>query len=142
MGFGLHEIGRNRTIMAAAKDMNDLVLAETIVECGLVLDDPQPLERAIEAHFLAEAPLCGRRDRLSGPRMSAAGIGPQAARVVLGRGPLLQKLTSRRIPDDDREGAMPKPTAMRVDLLRRSDLAILGVDKNELLNHRLQHGTP
>lgn len=141
MGFGLHEIGRNRTIMAAAKDMNDLVLAETIVECGVVLDRPEPFEWAIEAHFLTEASFCGRCHRLAWPRMSAARIGPQAARMILRRGALLQKLATGRIPNDNGEGAVQQPSAMRIDLLRRSQLTVVGVDKNELLGRRLQCGT-
>jgi hypothetical protein len=62
--------------------------------------------------------------------------------MILCRGALLQKLTPGRIPDDDRESAVQQTTAMRVDLLRRSDLAIVTVDKNELLGRGLQCGTP
>ena len=51
--------------------------------------------------------------------------------ILVGRA-LLQKHVSGAIPDDDRERAMQSAVAVRRELFRSSDLAIVIVDENDV----------
>jgi hypothetical protein len=65
-------------------------LDETVSDIERVLNRTDAMQLAVEPHFFSQAPMGRSRDGLAGSRMTAAGVRPEAARVILRQRPLLQ----------------------------------------------------
>ena len=63
--------------------------------------------------------------------MTAAGVGPQAAGMILLRMSPLQHQPPRMVADDYGNGAVTKTALVGVELAERADWSILGVDQHD-----------
>src|SRR5262245_61615092 len=68
--------------------------------------------------------MCRIRYRFTGSGVCAAGIRPQAARVILRRSPTLQEQATARIEDQDGDGSMQQAARVRINLFARAELPI------------------
>jgi hypothetical protein len=65
-------------------------LDQAVSDIERVLNRTDTMQLAVEPHFLSQAPFGRSRHSLAGTRMTAAGVRPEAARVILRRRPLLK----------------------------------------------------
>jgi hypothetical protein len=57
--------------------------------------------------------------------------------MVFRSGPPLQQEGARRVENEDRKGAMEGPCAMRLPLFGRAEFPVGGVDKDDVVRHRV-----
>src|SRR5262245_4683584 len=87
----LRRIGAQLAGEPAEKDIDILVLVHAVIELGPIAAEESERQCAGDTELLAE-PAAGPRDRaLARPRMAAAGVRPQAARMILLAAALLQQ---------------------------------------------------
>ena len=127
----LARVRRHRAVVGAEKQMHDLVLDQAVADVGAVMRAQHELQLAIDAEFLAQAPPRRVRDRLAGPRMRAAGVGPQAARVIFAGSAPLQQHPPSPSSTQTEIARWRKPLRVRFDLGREAGLAILVVDQDD-----------
>ena len=97
VAVGLRPVGADRPVPAAGEDVDQLVLDQAVAHVGAVGHGGSAAERGQAKPISSRQPPAGRLDRrLVGPRMAAAGVGPQAAGMVFGDMPLLQQQTAER----------------------------------------------
>src|SRR3974390_2134869 len=73
---------------------------------------------------------------LAGPRVRAAGVGPQASGVVLARGALLDEQAARTVEHEHREGAVQRPAPVHGLLVPGPDRRAPLVAQHDLVAHR------
>ena len=118
--------------------MIDLVLGQIVADAAPVCEDASFIELGVDPHFFEQPPLCCNYRVFTGSRMTAACICPQSAAVILVISSPLQENSAAVILYEDREGAMKRAVAMRVELRRGTDRLISLVYKNyRFLMHAL-----
>jgi hypothetical protein len=88
------------------------------------------LEGCRNAEFLKESSVSGPADRLTPARMTAAGIRPQFAGVILGWMTLLKKNPPATVNQKDREGSMKKAPLVHCALAERGQDSIHPIDQD------------
>src|SRR4029079_18195635 len=63
--------------------------------------------------------------------MAAAGVGPQSAGVIFFRAPSLQQEFAPGIAHQNRDGAMPEASLVRIELAGGADLDVFGIDQDD-----------
>lgn len=125
------------TIMRSHENMIVFMLKEVVVTLDLVGKTEYLFEITIKTHFLSEPSMDSLLDRFKRSGVTTARICPQAPRVIFRSRPLLQQEGARRVENEDREGAMEGPGAMRLPLLGRAEFPVGGVDEDDVLGHRV-----
>lgn len=81
---------RGLAVPLTDEQMKVFPLDETVSDIECVLNCADAMQRAVEPHFFSQPPVGGSRHLLAGSRMTAAGVRPETARVILRRRPLLK----------------------------------------------------
>ncbi len=123
--------------MHADEQVNQFILGKATSNVSGVTKVSRKLKGAFEAHFFEQSSFSGMYRCFAGPGMSAAGVGPQSARMILLRGALLQQDISARIGYIYRDGAMEITLPMAGEFLRDADLAVLLIYQD---NHFIRVG--
>lgn len=124
-------------LVLSDENMIVFMLKEVAVTLDLVGKTENLLQITIKTHFLSEPSMDSLLDRFMRSGVTTARICPQAPRVIFRSRPLLQQEGARRVENEDREGAMEGPGAMRLPLLRRAEFPVGGVDEDDVLGHRV-----
>ena len=131
----LSGVGSRLLAQHAHEDVVELALGESGVRVlGRVAEGEHPPQLAPHPEFLPQPPAGSVVECLAPTGMPAAGVGPEAAEVVLRRGALLEQEFAAGTEEHDREGPVQEATvAVSGELLGEADLAILLVDEDDLL---------
>jgi hypothetical protein len=86
--------------------MIELMFYKAVVEFGPIEQVTTIGERAIETHLLAEAAVCRGFGVLVWCRVTAAGVGPEACRVIFMRSSALEQESPAPIEREYRKRAM------------------------------------
>jgi hypothetical protein len=120
----------------ADEHVGDLVFVEASAHVEVIADDARGLKIAGKAHFFAEAARGGRARFLAGPGMPAAGVRPEAGRVVLAVCTSLHQQLAGRVADEDGDGAMQTRREMGAEFFLGTALAVVLVDKDDTFVER------
>ena len=132
-GRNLSGMGCGLRVASTDEHVVELVLDERWPNVGAIDEAERELQWAIEAKLLDETTMCGVRDRFVWRGMAAARVRPEAARVVLVEGALLQEhLAPGRIEDEDRDGPMEHAVDVRALLFANTNLAVVFIDEDDV----------
>src|ERR1700751_2261121 len=108
-----------------------------MVEVGVVAGEKSECQGIVDPELFLESPPRRRACALAGPRMSAARIRPQPARMIFARAAPLQEDPPLLVDDEDRECAMQQPGAVDGVLAGGADRAVSFIDQDQrLVTHR------
>jgi len=107
---------------------------ETVSDIERVLNRPDAVQLAVEAHFFSQATLGRLRDLLAGSRMPAAGVRPEPARVILRRRPLLQQQFVAVVDDEHRECAVSPSVNVRRQFRGHANAPIASIHQDDQLS--------
>src|ERR1051326_470616 len=108
----LARVRRRTTIEPSDEDVVDLVLDQVAIELGAVGEGERLRQRTVDPHLFTQ-PAAGRlRGRLARPRMTAAGVRPEARRVILPGRALLEEQAAALVEDKDGKRPVQLPPAM------------------------------
>src|SRR3954469_6952018 len=127
----LDRVGLDRPVMAAAEHVDQLVFDQAAGNRRVVLQHEQWIDRTGEAHLLRKAAAGGISGGFAGQRVAAAGVGPQAARVILRKAAPLQQELTPGVAHQHRDGAMLEAALVGLELARGADLDVIGIDQND-----------
>lgn len=133
----LRWIRRNVPVVDATEHMDILVLDQR-PHLRPVLDQKQRTQGHREPHLVLQAPGCSDDRLLTGPRVTATGVGPEPAGMILPTMALLKKKLTGAICDEHRNRPVLAPVDVRLKLRGRADVIAVGVDENDafiFINH-------
>ena len=124
--------GNLRTPVGASnEDVVELVFLQVAPNIGSIREAEDPIERARKAHLFLQPALGRIGKRFARTRVAAAGVGPQAAGMVLVGVPLLEEEAVVSIEHKHRKRAMEPALGVGFELVCRSKRTVVGIDKDD-----------
>lgn len=131
-------IGLRNSIGRTGEYMIELVFYESVIKIGVVAERKAMLELAGQSHLFAQAAVRSIHDIFSGPRMTAARVGPQAGRMIFPCGAAVQKPFAFGVENANRQGPVKRTGAMGLHFFHYAGFVIGLVDQYYILvRHRM-----
>jgi len=124
-------IGSGGAVVNAGEDVDDLVFPQAVADRRLVGEQAGEDERRGDAHLLGEPPRRRPGRRLAGARMGAAGVAPQAGRMVLLRRAALEQHAAGAVEHQHRDGAVAQVLPVGGELAFRAERPVGVVDQDD-----------
>ena len=136
----LCEIERERRRSRAEEDVNDFVFGEAVGQSGAVARAEGVTQLGTRAEFFAEAAACRRKCALTRARVTAAGIRPQPAGVILGATALLEQHAAIGLDEEDGKRPVPQARLVHRPFFRAADGAVAPVHEDQVFAHAFDDG--
>ena len=118
--------------MESDENVHHLVLPQFVADRRMVLEPSGEAERCCNSHFLFKTTPGSGEGGLAGTRMTAAGIAPQAARMILRCAASLQQHSAGAVEDEHRNGTVPHIPPVGDELSRGTERPVLGVNEDDV----------
>ncbi len=89
----------------------------------------------MKSQLLGQAPCCAILWGLPGVRMTAAGVRPETAGVILAGGTSLEEEATGWVEEKNRKGAVKEPLGVRTELLGGADRPVILVHQHNRVGH-------